>query len=242
MERQREEHSGGPEVQSSILSKNTPEVMSSECKVGLEGQRWLGQMNRIRHMYRKIAICSSSITLWEFWWPRSQSSAISIRKNSLVSPSSHQMQSGCPVINSKIQACLERIEVWYFWGLQGLGIVSTIRWYSKLRRTWMSLKMPWIISLCALSEYCDGMSILVKDMLKLTAQRFQSPTEQPAVKLGLLTVDQIWIHLATFEMRQSVQALTLSTMFYSFLFCSLDYFMDSRPSYISPWGTLYSLA
>ena len=42
MERQEGECNGGPEVQSSILSENTLEFMSSEHGVGPEGQRWLG--------------------------------------------------------------------------------------------------------------------------------------------------------------------------------------------------------
>ena len=42
MERQREECNRGPEVQSSILSKNALKFVSSECRVGPEGQRWLG--------------------------------------------------------------------------------------------------------------------------------------------------------------------------------------------------------
>ena len=47
MERQRKEHSGGSEVQSSILSENTLEFVSCECGVGVEGLRWLGGMNGI---------------------------------------------------------------------------------------------------------------------------------------------------------------------------------------------------
>ena len=35
------------EVQSSVLSKNASEFMSYECRVGLEGWRWLAEMNRI---------------------------------------------------------------------------------------------------------------------------------------------------------------------------------------------------
>ena len=42
MKREKEEHNGGLEIQSSVLSENAPEFMSRECGVGSEGQRWLG--------------------------------------------------------------------------------------------------------------------------------------------------------------------------------------------------------
>ena len=42
MKREKKEHNRGPEIQSSVLSKNALEFMSREHEVGLEGQRWLG--------------------------------------------------------------------------------------------------------------------------------------------------------------------------------------------------------
>ena len=42
MKREKEEHNGGLEIQSSILGKNAPEFMSCEHRVGPEGWRWLG--------------------------------------------------------------------------------------------------------------------------------------------------------------------------------------------------------
>ena len=37
----------GLEIWGSVLRENTLEFVSRECGVGLEGWRWLGEMNRI---------------------------------------------------------------------------------------------------------------------------------------------------------------------------------------------------
>ena len=64
MEREKEECNRGPEVQSSIPSKNTLKFMSWECGVGPEGQRWLEGWMEYDSWGRRHQLWAESLALF----------------------------------------------------------------------------------------------------------------------------------------------------------------------------------